>query len=77
MRYRLDAHYPMSLWDTGLDEKITEAVGVESESSGGGITGRDLNFYFDSAEDRDEAAGRISAAGLLRVSVVRREECDN
>tara|TARA_Y100000034_G_scaffold123528_1_gene170402 strand:+ start:2980 stop:3174 length:195 start_codon:yes stop_codon:yes gene_type:complete len=59
-----------------LDEKIVSAVGQPSGSSGGGITGRDLNFYFESKEDRDAAADRLSSAGLMEVSVVRREELD-
>jgi S-adenosylmethionine synthetase len=59
-----------------LDKSIVKAVGQKSGSGGGGFTGRDLNFYFESKVDRDAAADRLSSAGLTSVSVVRREELD-
>ncbi len=74
--YRLDACYPLHLLSDKLDKRITEAVGQKRGSSGGGVTGRDLNFYFWTKGDRDAAAERLSSANLMMVSVVRREELD-
>jgi hypothetical protein len=77
--YVLDVVYQRPL-GTGIDEdlesQIVSAVGQRSGSSGQGAGGRDMQFYFDSADDRAAAAERITAAGLSGVSVVRRTDQD-
>lgn len=76
IRYRLDVHYPMELFNDGYDQKITDAVGFESESSGGGIGGRDLQFYFASKGARQLACNRIGLLNDPEIRVVRREDLD-
>jgi len=71
--YRLDVHYPMPMSEE-KDAEIESVVGQRIGSSGGGITGRDLQFYFNCCDDRTAASERISAAGMMSVSVVRRDD---
>ncbi len=76
-KYRMDVVYPLGQFDiTAMDVIIEDAVGKESESSGGGIGGRDLQFYFDSENDRTVAALAVASIQDHRIDVVRRTDLD-
>ena len=76
--YRLDVTYPLDQFESGaMDAILEKAVGIRSDSSGGGIGGmRDMQFWFTTSTEREAAAHRVGSIADWRIDTIQRTDLD-